>query len=319
VNQTDPRALVETIAEKYSLRYVEKDKRFIGLHRGLFIAVWVENGSVCLDFCSPTVLLSGDVVENGKSFSNLATSAIPVDWVQWRYVGGSIDRRGCLFEFDKKRLATITDDDVLDMPETMALDLQSLGAASEAPLCSLCGESQSAQLLYSNYNYEPACQACFDRLKDSVLDGVVKLDVPIQWNKMAMTLMAWTIGFTLAWGLLQQTEDGIDGRLLFAAPFAGSIYFCRAVGKAAQGMNFWLRILTVACILFSIIAGNLWGLRTAWMRQGFDVSWSKTVEVYFKHVLPAADGNAWWFLAGGLAGAWLGLGMLKKQNVVKYT
>ena len=40
MNQPDPRELVEKFVEKYALRYVERDRRFLGLFHGLFIDVW---------------------------------------------------------------------------------------------------------------------------------------------------------------------------------------------------------------------------------------------------------------------------------------
>ena len=55
-------------------------------------------------------------------------------------------------------------------------------------------------------------------------------------------------------------------------------------------MNLWLRLLTVTCILLSIVAGNIWGVRTAWLRQGANISWLQTIGKYFT---PSASGSGW--------------------------
>jgi len=318
MHQPDLHGLLEALAQKYKLRYVEEEKRYTGLHSAVVIDVWQHGKSVYMYFFSPTAHLTDVFLEKFKGFSNLAQTAIPVEWLQWRSLGEStLDTQGCLLELDPARLAAISEDEFLGAPEAIVADLHSYGAALEPPDCSLCHSAKSTYPLFANYGYQFACQQCFDKLRDFAPDGVVKYDIPIRWKQVAMTLALWSAAFTFFWGLIQQGENGIDGRFLLVAPFAGSIFFCRAVGGAAQGMSFSLRVLTVTCILFSILAGNIWGFHTAVLRQA-EITWAQAIELYFTAVIPDPQGSAGWFLLGGLAGSWVGFGFLKKQNVVKY-
>jgi len=305
------------LGEKYGLRYVEKDHRFIGLFRGIFVDAWTYQGSLCIYFYSPTVLLMDAVRENFKSFSNLAETAIPLSCLQRRMDGSGAGFQSCILELDGKQLDAISESELLAAPDAIAQDFHAHGASSEPPVCHLCGKAPASKLLYANYVYQAACEGCFEHLQDFVPGGVVKHDVQIQWQAAAKTLALWSAGFTLVWGFIQQLQEGVDGRLVLIAPFFGSVYYCRAVGRAAQGMNLELRVFTLICLMLCILTGNIWGLRTAMLRQG-DISWLETIEVYFTWALTHQESNAWWYLVGGLAGSWVGLDLLKKQNVVTY-
>jgi hypothetical protein len=189
-NQSD---IVQQFVQKYAFRYVEKDRRFLGLFQGLCIDIWQRDGSIYLYFFSSSAKVADAAVEGFKSFTHVTQSGVPPEWLTFHGVGA----------------------------------------------------------------------------------------------------------------------------LVLAAPFAASIYFCIAVGRAAQGMNLWLSVLTTACIMLSIIAANIWGLQTAILRQQ-EISWPEAVKVYFTWGLTHAESNEWWYLLGGLAGTWLGFGLLKRQRVVKY-
>ena len=130
------------------------------------------------------------------------------------------------------------------------------------------------------------------------------------------SLKLWSVGFTLIWGYIQQSEK-IDMEILLAGPLAGSIWLCRAVGKAAQGTSLGLRTLVVMCILLSTLAGNIWGLRTVLLKQ-WDATWHQTIQIYFTETILAENGNEWYYLVGALAGSWLGFGWLKQQNIVQF-
>jgi len=312
MDKPDLAALLDALTEKYGLRYVEREKRRLGMYRGIGIDAWEHEGSILLYFLSPTARLADAVLEHFKGFSSLEQSAIPVSWLQ-----PGVDRQGCLLELGPERLAAISEEDFLSIPEAIAPDLHSHGATVEPPVCSLCGGPEAIRPMYANYVYQFACKNCFENLRDFVPDGVVKFDIPIRWGEAAQMLLLWTLAFTLVWGLIQQPADGVDGRLLLIAPLFGSIYFCRSVGRAAQGMNVWVRLITVTCVIFSILAGNIWGFRTAVQRQA-DITWGQAAGLYFTAVIPDPQGNACWFLLGGLVGCWVGFNMLKKQNVVKY-
>jgi hypothetical protein len=168
-----------------------------------------------------------------------------------------------------------------------------------------------------NEIYQFACQTCFDNLRDFVPGGAVTYDVPIRWGRVARTLLLWSAGFTLIWGLIQQSENGVDPRALVIFPLTASVFFCRAVGRAAEGSSFALRAITVACILVCILIGNIWGFHTAVLRRA-EITWAQAIELYFTAAIPDPQGGEWWYFIGGLAGSWIGFNFLKKKNVVQY-
>src|SRR5436190_12987306 len=130
MNESNSLELVEAFVEKYALRYVEKDKHFLGLFKGLFIDVWEHKGSVWISFCSPTVRLADAIIDQFRSFTHVGKLAIPIDWLQHRYVGDQVDTRGCLLELTDTRLGQISVVDLLEFPEAMALDFEERGASS---------------------------------------------------------------------------------------------------------------------------------------------------------------------------------------------
>jgi len=82
-------------------------------------------------------------------------------------------------------------------------------------------------------------------------------------------------------------------------------------------MHLGLRILIVSCLMLCVFAGNLWGFRAAILQHG-DVTWQEVIDWYFTRALPAVNSAEWWYILGGLVGSWVGFGMLKRQNLVKY-
>jgi len=228
MNEANSLECVQAFVEKYALRYVEKDKHFLGLFKGLFIDLWEHKGSVWISFCSPTVRLAGALVDKSNSFAHVAKTDVPTEWLQHRYVGDQIDSRGCLLELNDARLAKISAADLLGLPEAIAQDFQERGAGAELPMCSMCGTTQAEKLLYANDTYQPACNSCFDNLQDYVPGGVVTRDDPIRWKQVAITLALCSLAFALIWGLVQQSENGVDTRFLLVAPFFASIFFCGA-------------------------------------------------------------------------------------------
>jgi len=319
MNQPDLHASLNAFSEKHGLRFVEHDKRYLGLYRGICIDAWQSDRSIHIYLHSPTVhFTADDVLNKSQAFAKLAESSIPVEWVQFRTLYGSgLDRQGCFVELSPERLAAISEEDFLSIPDALEPDLRAHGASTESPQCSLCGGPAGIKPIYANEIYQFACQTCFDNLRDFVPGGAVTYEIPIRWGRVVRTLVLWSAGFTLLWGLIQQSEKGVTLQALFAAPLAASAFFCRAVGRAAEGTSFALRAVTVSCILACILIGNIWGFHTAVLRQG-EISWAQAIELYFTAVIPDPQGNEWWYLIGGLAGSWIGFSFLKKKNVVKY-
>lgn len=317
--QPRPKDLLEAFADKYGLRFVESDRRYLGLYKGICIDAGEYDGSVYLYFFSPTAYFPPDaILDKAKTFSHLGQTKVPPEWMDWRTVGNSsLDWQGCLLELSPERMLALSEDDLLAIPAAIADDLHDHGAVLEAPHCSLCRAAAATRLLYANDIYRFACDTCFDKLRDSAPDGVVNYDVPIRWAHAVVALLFGCAAFAFLWGLIQQPADGVDGRVVLIAPLFGSVFVCRFVAGAARGMNSWLRSLTVLCVIAAILAGNVWGFRTAVMRQ-VPISWIDAIRLYFTAVLPAGDGNVGWFLIGGLGGCWIGFSFLKRVNTVRY-
>jgi hypothetical protein len=325
MNNPEPKTLLEALARKFDLRFVEHEKRYLGVYRGVCIDAWHHAGSLHLYFYSPTVQLTADdILDKAAGFPSLAKSPIPVEWVQFRMLSGSeLDRKGCLMELSPERMGLLSEAEFLSIPELMIGDLRAHGASTEPPVCSLCGDPAGTCAVYATNgyqfgsHYQFACQSCFRKLRQFTPGGVVNHDIPLQWRHAVRALALWSVGFTVLWGLLQSTANGLPVPFLLAAPFAGSLVFCRSVGRAAQGMSLPLRLLTVVCILSCILVGNLWGFHAAMLRE-VDLSWAQTARLYFTKVIPDPQGNEWIYLLGGLAGSWVGFNVLKRQNTVRY-
>jgi hypothetical protein len=319
MKKPDLNALLEAFARKYDLRFVQREKRYLGLYCGICIDAWKCEGSLYFYFYSPTLQLTpDDILETPKGFPNLAKSAVPVEWVQFRMLSDSeLDKQGFLIELSPARLAVISEDDFFSLPELILPDFRAHGASAEPPACSLCGDPAGTHPMYANNVYQFACLPCFRKLHDVIPGGVVDYKIPIRWRQVARTLALWSVGFIVLWSLVQSAGIGIPGPFLLAAPFAGSLFFCRAVGRAAEGMSLSLRLVTIGCILSCILIGNIWGFRAAVVRQ-WDISWAQAVILYFTKAIPDPQGNEWCYLLGGLVGCWVGFNLLKKQNVVKY-
>lgn len=315
----DSKSLLPPLADKYALRYVDFSRRYLGIVDGVCVDVREWDGTIYFYFFSPTASLVDAVLERFQGFTHLAQTAVPVSWLQGRVVGSDLDQHGCVLELSPERIAAISKDDFQKIPEAVVKDLHAFGAERELPGCSLCSAPNPTKLMFADNLYQFACPTCFDTLNEQYPDGARPNEVAVQWRRVWPILVFGSIAFTLVWGWLQQPSDRMDGRLLLAAPFAGSLYFCRSVGRAAQGMNLLLRIVASMCVIGSILAGNIWGFRSALLaRPGAFVSWIDTAYLYITIQLPANNAVEGWYLLGGIAGVWLGFNMLKRQEIVIY-
>jgi hypothetical protein len=151
MNQPDLHGLLNAFSEKHGLRYVERDKRYLGLYRGICIDAWQYERSIHMYLHSPTVhFTADDILNKAQTFPRLAESAIPVEWVQFRmHYGSELDRQGCLIELSPERLAAISEEDFLSIPDAIEPDLRAHGASTEPPPCSLCGGPAGTKPIYA--------------------------------------------------------------------------------------------------------------------------------------------------------------------------
>jgi len=273
-----------------------------GLCHGLAILAAEQRGTIRVYVFSPLLELTPDLIlDKFRSFHHLAEAGIPTEWLTGQVAGfGRIDRHCFLIDLTPDRLARIPVDAFLRLPELLALDLESWRNSTEPVQCSACGSSVAQQLYPGEGTWQFRCEPCSGTFHE--------MPPSIRWGRATAVLAGGTVLFGLGWGFIQQpTIHGHNAEALLMAPLLASTSLCRFVGKAARGMSLSLRLITVACILLALFSGNIWGYRS-WLGEQGVVSWTDAAVAYF-HDLPT-NTNAGWYLLGGLAGAWLGFGIL---------
>ena len=298
----DPTFTFAEFTARHGLKPRPGGAEFGGLCHGLGILAAERRGTIRVFVFSPRLELTPDLILEGfRSFRHLADAGIPTEWITGQVAGfGKIDRHSFLIDLTPDRLARIPVDTFLRLPELLALDLESWQNSTEPLQCSACGSSVAQQLYPGEGNWQFRCDACSGTFHE--------IPPSIRWGRAAAVLAAGTTLFGLGWGLMQQpTVHGHNAEALLMAPLLASTSLCRFVAKAARGMSLSLRLITVASILLALFSGNIWGYRS-WLAEHGDVSWPDAAASYFRD-LPT-NTNAGWYLLGGLAGAWLGFGIL---------
>ena len=72
---------MEQVAEELSFRWVDKSKRFLGIHRGVLVEVSEWDGEVSFKFSSPTAHIGDEFLEDFAGFKHLPEAGIPTNWV----------------------------------------------------------------------------------------------------------------------------------------------------------------------------------------------------------------------------------------------
>lgn len=275
-----------------------------GLCHGLAVLATEYDGMIRVYLHSPAIQLSPDLIfEKFQSFENVAAAGIPTHWISGNVLENTrLDLNGCFIDLTRQRLEQIPSEVFLGLPEIISRDLEPYRTTSEPIGCSRCGTAVATQLFPTQLSWLFRCDSCIGTFEES--------EPPVRWRPAAAVLLGGTILFALGWGLVQQPSvRGHDAEMLLVAPLIAAITLCRTVARYARGTSLSLRLITATCILLAVLSGNVWGFRSALRELGWgEVPWPDAIAAYF---LSLPDNtNAGWYLLGGLAGTWLGFGIL---------
>lgn len=314
------RQLLQELGEKYSLRFLERSKHFLGIHRGVCVDASEFRGSIHLYVFSLDADISSQVFEKFNGFTHLHDSGVPNSWVKGNVITETeLDKHGCVLELSPDRLKSISDDQFASILDSLANDFQTFGATESVGLCNQCGSNEADSLLYLGDGYQVSCGDCLQELTDNSPDGYLKNAEPVNWKAAIATLLIETVLLALTWGFLQQPFLSITHVwVLFLVPLLSAIWMASSVGAAAVGASFILRIMTVLAIVAATLAGNVWGFKSVVEKaQEVTLTWSDAVNFYFTHQLQLNGDVEALYIFGGVVGAWFGADILKAAGIVK--
>lgn len=312
----DARDLLQDLARKYGLRFLEQSDHHLGIYNGLFIDASESEGALTLHCGAPGAVLTGDGIADGfPGFTHLGESAVPTEWLErvFDYHENKFDTQSCRLVLGPERLKRLSPDQLLEIPARLALDFHAFGASSAAVTCFQCGDAVATDLIYFDDRCQAVCKDCLGILQRRAPHGRVETEQPVLWSRALPTLLGGTLAFTVLWGLLLQSSD-LEMKGLLLLPFLGSVSLTRFVGQAAGGSSLLLRIATGFAILSAITIGILWLLHGL-LQQQAPTAWYETVELFVR-ALPENTAVGYYYL-GGLAGLWLGTGWLKRRSTAR--
>lgn len=309
------------LADKYSLRYVERSQHYLGIYQGLCLDLSSSPEELYFYFLSPEMDLTDHLLDQFQQFKHLKSLGIPPEWLRGSTTTNSsgsqvLVKNSCRLTIDRDLLGKLTEEQFLSIPEAVASDLQALGAPAELPACCVCGNPGPQELYYYGDIYQYACTGCLKDLKDQIPGGQVLDTTPVNWPLASSALAVGCVLFAGAWGLMQQSDRVMTEQMALVAPFFGALLLARGVAQLANGVSLLLRVLTLVGTVFSVFVGNIWGMKAAFLKQGIAATWTQAIEFYFTQYL-VNNGVEGWYLLGGFAGAWLGSRMLKARGIYR--
>ena len=312
--------LLMRLAEVYSLRKVDQYPRYLGSCEGLGLDFSNSGDDLLLHFLSPSIEIRDHQLNQFEEFSHLKQVGVPPEWLRGNTsetaLGSRVlEKHVCTLELDRARLELLSEEQLVAIPKAVATDFQQLGAPPQLPPCSLCGADNPRELYCAGNVYHYACTGCLKDLQLQTSGGSLMNTTPIDWPRAAAALVCGSALFGAGWGWLQQMGRVTEEALL-VGPFAGALFFAKFVARSAGGASLLLRVLTLVATVCSVFGGNVWSVKAAALRQGFDLSWTAAIEFYFTQYLPNSETSGW-YLLGGLGGAWFGSRFLKMQSNIK--
>jgi hypothetical protein len=313
------------LVERYHLRQFRETGHYLGICNGLGIDASVRNVIIDVDeyyealfivVHSATAAITPDLVLDGfQSFSHLAALSIPTSWVAGRIRHPfALDHHGCVLELSKERIAPISSEVLLQIPEALSRDVAEQCGVSSLDNCSLCAAPRPTELTIVDNRYRIACRKCADAVSAQPPKVVVATDLPIRWRHAVLTIAGCSLLSVAAWGwLLHAPLDGliIQWRLTALLSFFVSFGYVASVDIAARGCSRGLRLLTACCIFACLIGVSVWDYRCRLHAHGVAVSWLDAAIQYF-HGLPENSGASMLVL-GALAGIWAGFRVMPKS------
>jgi len=324
----DPRVCLEQLVHRYRLRWTQRTKCFLGLHRGIVVDACEREGILTIMFSSPTAEVGELVLTDFDAFAHCAEAGLPTAWIKGRMevdgVHARVSDHSCSFWIDQRRMAEIGYDLFIRIPDIIADDLHARGA-SGTMRCAACGTNEATAVGLLEYTYTPLCDTCRDR----ALRGEASLRLlgrrRVDWRRVLPLLAVVTGAGAYGWGYIQQPQrlDQFSWVAAMLLPVAWAFGLCWVIYWRRIPVTRTLRVLLFGSVIASVLIGNIWGFRSRMIdqaRQQFNQQvtgpgWPTSVKLYFS-ALP----QSWkWeapFLLEGLVGAWIALRTLKRPETL---
>lgn len=309
------RECFQQLVECYSLRYLKKRKRYLGIFKGLCVDASEFDGQIALQFVSPSADIGEQVLEEFAGFQHWIEAGHPASWIRGRVVRDQVDSHGCTVVIDAGRLERMGLEQFLDIPNLIAQDLQEFGAVDSAA-CANCNRQPVTVVGLVDWQYSWFCRECWENLAIEADQGRIPVAQSVNWPLAAAIIFVLTIVGALGWGALQQPGQRPGFYSLMLPPMLWGFALCAVLVRFRVGVSPWLRLAICASVILSVLAGNVWGFRSSLPQQLQSIDWYDAVWLYFTVQLPLNFGDEVPFLAGGLIGAWIGLRFLKSEESV---
>jgi len=207
---------MQRLAERYELRYLQKDKGFVGIYQGIGVKVCESGGEITLTFFCPTADIDDQILEDFAGFSHWAEAGLPNAWIDAlrepsfnKPFNPTTSHRGCLIKIDKYRLERIEVEKFLDIPEIVTRDLYEYGA-TDTWVCDMCKQDPAKDAFLDGANAS-LCNRCWYE---------VQLAQKSQKRKSVLGPFCWTfltIGIlilaSIIWGTFRE-PSGISLMLI---------------------------------------------------------------------------------------------------------
>lgn len=323
MDRDDSTQLLGLIADRYGLRYLEKSRHYVGIYRGVGFDFSEQSNGISIRCFSSSASLSEQVLDDFSGFKNVRELGIPLSWLSGAMIAEKeIDSRACDLKLTSFHLKNVSEEQLMELPERLADDMQLFGASTVAEDCSHCQEKKADTLLSVDTWYQEICTDCLDKTTFQADNGVLVTETDIKWSTAISSLFAGTALFTVAWGGGQQLfPDGIPLLLLVGAPIFLAIMLAKYIARVADAYSVSLQWGTALCTLIATTLGNIWGYHMAGNRAlkmaqqqgiiGFKgqapFSLSESCHSYIVDFIPNQTEDAFYFFIGGLIGAWVGM------------
>jgi hypothetical protein len=305
------REMLTRLTDRYQWRHLPRTSEALGMHRGVGVHVQEFDGELSFCFFAPGANVGDEILEHFQGFRHAAEAGLPIEWFKGRVE----DDNSCVLHIDAERLNQIDQDLFFRIPDVVAQDFHAHGAAEELP-CSECAAQPARAIAVVGNAFSCLCGPCWDELQSQAPAGKLKTAQEIHWRKVWPLLGIATVAGTLIWGYLQQPHLKSSPWWLLFFPFVYAFVLFDLVRRTGSGVNRALRGCLFASVIVVVLAGNVWGFRTALAQQQPGIGLGEAIRLYFTLWLPDHLKEEMPFLIGGILGAGFALTWLREKEKV---
>jgi len=310
------------LADRYHLRWVEVGKCFLGIHRGILMNVSEWDGEVTLKFSSPTANIGDQILEEFSGFTHCREGGLPTAWIKGlmerdAHGGEDAGNHACAVRMDTRQLENIGAEKFMQIPQLIAADFHAHGGVETLP-CVNCGGREATVVAMFNYAWGPMCDECWQAVQQQATGREIRTEQAVNWAPAFFALLGVVLLGALGWGLLQECEAWLGrglGILLFLIAFVWGACACDIVPRFSTGVTLGLRVLIALAVLGGLLLGNAWGYYALLRQNGQPVTFSESMELYFRVQLWKPDELP--YLASGCLGAWIGFSLIRSFGIIK--